>query len=293
MNYKREMFKALIDGRLDDLSAILRSGADVDTVADFETSLVAHSHVAQGDTLVHVALHTDNQEALELLLRFGANLNVSAEDGVTPLQIAVNKGLNDIALWLLDNGANFNTSDQYGLSPLHYTDSPEIIQRILDKGVSVDLKAHSTGYTALHYAAYHNQKDKTQLLLSHSADPRGHGNAGETPLHLLMALKHQDVAECATILLKAGADINGRDGQGNTPLHWALGIHSQDNWMDRGNPKGIEFLLDHDADVRLKNCTGLTPVTLALRHFDADYRQPFQERTIRPTLQDRYKTSFR
>ncbi|MBN1181920.1 MAG: ankyrin repeat domain-containing protein [Bacteroidales bacterium] len=289
MMNKREMFKALIDGHLDDLEAILQAGADVDTVADYDTSEVAYSHIAQGDTLVHVALFTENQDALELLFRFGANLNVSSEDGVTPLQIAVYKGLDDIALWLLDNKADFNTTDRYGLTPLHYTDNPEIIRRILDKGVSVDLKAHSTGYTPLHYAAYHNRADKAQLLLSHGADPRKCGCVGETPLHLLMALNYHDIAECATVLLKAGADINARDSQGNAPLHWALGIHSHDNWIDIGNPNAVEFLLDHDADVRIKNRNGLTPVALALRHAEAKYR-PFQARSIRPTLQDRVRT---
>lgn len=287
MTSKRDMFKALVGRRLDELARMLHSGADVDIVADFDTSLLAPSQIAEGDSLVHVALHMENQDALELLLRFGANLNVSAADGVTPLQIAVNKGLDDIALWLLDNRANFNAADRFGLTPLHYTDSPEILERILAKGVSVDLKAHSTGYTPLHYAAYHNQGKKVRLLLSHGAHHSERGDGGETPLHLLMARKYNEVDDCANILLGAGSEIDAKDLRGNTPLHWALGIHASENWMDRGNPKAIEFLLDHKANVRLKNRDGLTPLALAWRCPDKEYREVFRKRSFRPTLADR------
>lgn len=286
---KCDMFKALVEGRLDDLAAMLRAGADVNIVADSDTSLIDPSNIAQGDTLVHVALHKGNEDAFELLLRFRANLNVGAADGVTPLQVAVNKGLDHIALWLIDNGANFNTMDRFGLTPLHYTDNCDILTRILGKGVAVDLKAHSTGYTPLHYAAYHNRAAKAQLLLSHGADPRACGGIGETPLHLLMALKYGDVAECATILLDAGADIDTQDKNGNTPLHWALGAHASQDWMAIGNPKGVRFLLKRRANVKLKNRQGMTPVVMAWRCADLEYRKPFRELSIKPTIGDRLR----
>ncbi len=283
---KRATFKALVESRLDDLAQLLKSGVDVDSVADFDVSLVDSTHIAEGDTLLHVALHTGNREAIELLLRFGANLNVSAADGVTPLQIAVNKGLNDLALWLLDSRVNFNTADRYGLTPLHYTQSSEIIQFILNKGVSVDLKAHSTVYTPLHYSAYHNCVKKCDCFWR-GADPMARGNDGETPLHLLMALKYRDVSECAKVLLDAGCDINASDNEGNTPLHWALGAHEKAHWMHRGNPQAVSCLLDHEADFRIKNFNGLTAVEMAWRCDGSEYRKPFEERFVRPAFWDR------
>ena len=84
---KGNTFKALLNNRLDELTRLLRSGADINMVADDDIALMELSDIAIGDTLVHVALHKDNQNALEILHRFGANLNVSAQDGVTPLKL--------------------------------------------------------------------------------------------------------------------------------------------------------------------------------------------------------------
>lgn len=92
-----------------------------------------------------------------------------------------------------------------------------------------------------------------------------------------MAEKYNDVEDCARILLDAGAEIDAQDAQGNTPLHWALGAHSSKNWMEKGNPKAVAFLLDHKANAKLKNNQGLTSVALACRSAEAGYRKPFQE----------------
>ena len=258
----RDIFRALVNHRLDEL---VRSGSDIQAVGDIE------------------------RQGLELLLCCEANLDLNAAKGVTPLQIAVDFGLDDVAVWLLEHGADFSTADRFGLTPLHYAFAPKVVEHILAKGVSVDLKAHSTGYTPLHYSAYHNNTEKARLLVSRGADVEARGKGGETPLHLLMALKYRDVEQCGSILVDAGADIDAQDDQGNTPLHWAVGTHRSEHWMDRGNPKAAAFLLDHKANARLRNRQGMTPVALAWRCADVEYREAFQQRLLHPTLRDRVR----
>lgn len=289
---KQNLFEAVVRNRLDDLAQMLRDGADVNLVADAETSLADRKNIAPGDSLVHAAIYTGVQEALEILLRFRANLNIGAADGVTPLQVAVNKGQNDLARWLINNGANFNTMDMFGLTPLHYTDSEELIELILAKGVSVDLVAHSTGYAPLHYAAHHGQLAKARVLLRHMAHPNSRGLEGATPLHLLVAISRRDVTNLGDLLIKAGADVNVRDNEENTPLHWALGVHGKVNFMDGGNSKAVSYLLRKGAKIDTRNSQGLSPITLALRHSDEMFLKAFQEAGFKPSLRDRVKRFF-
>ncbi len=289
MSTKDELFRALVENRLGELGRMLSNGADVNAVAVDSTTLAGPSSIAPGDTLLNVALYLENREAVELLLRFNPNLNISSQDGGTPFLIAVARGLADIALRFLQAGANFNALDKYGLAPLHYASDVELIEAIVQKGVSVDLVAHSTGWTPLHYAAYHNQVPKAKCLLRFGAYLEARGMHGETPLHLLMALPYREVTELGDILLTSGADINQRDDSGNTALHWALGSHHSDCWMDRGNSKAVKYLLSRNAKCDVKNKENLSPVAMAFRHPKKEFWIPFEEAGIRPTLPERLR----
>lgn len=290
---KDDSFKAIIDNRIDDLAAILRKGIDVNAVADEDTVLLSPRHIVPGDTLVHVALHTENDTALEMLLQYKANLNIASQDGVTPLQIAVNKAQNDNAMWLLENGANFNTMDKYGLTPLHYTNSEDIMNFILDRGVSVNLIAHSTGYTPLHYAAYHNRFNKAQFLIKHGAYTKARGHRGETPLHLLVAQRYTgDIEDLGNLLIENGADVNESDEVGNTPLHWAVGIYHKNDFSHFGTPRGIKFLLRQSANPKVKNNEGTSPLFFALSNNNKEIIDIFHDSGVEQSFFDKLRGGF-
>ena len=78
---------------------------------------------------------------------------------------------------------------------------------------------------------------------------------GITPLHI--------AAECGLDsmcrhLLKCGARIDARDNFGGTPLHAAAACQS--------GVKVIKTLVEHGADLRLKDAAGMTPAALAEKY---------------------------
>lgn len=89
------------------------------------------------------------------------------------------------------------------------------------------------GWTALHYAAYHNHVEMVKFLLENGAKTSQHAheissgsftdfftnfrfNGGETPL----MVTHSPVV--AALLLDAGAKLDEKDLAGWTGLHWAM-----------------------------------------------------------------------
>jgi ankyrin repeat protein len=76
------------------------------------------------------------------------------------------------------------------------------------------------GWTPLHLAVLHEQKEAIRLLVTLGADVNAKNKEAETPLWIAISeLKKPDIAE---LLLDLGAKINARRGDlGMTPLDWA------------------------------------------------------------------------
>jgi ankyrin repeat protein len=284
-------FNALLSGQLGLLAEILRNGADINAVAAFR-SPESHSKVLHnGDTLAHLAVKLGNLEALELLLRLGANINVSSVDQLTPFLLAVIHSRDEMALRLLAANADFAAADIYGQTALHYSSSSPILSWILDKRVSVELKAHSTGWTPLHYAAYHHQTQKAQFLLARGANSKTTGNNDETPLHLTCA-SYGNVRDIVRLLLDDGAAVDALDNRRNTPLHWAVGINHDRNFLDQGNLEAVDCLLSNGANPHAENKTGLSPLDFAWRCRRPEFKASFELRSFRPSLRSRLTSGF-
>ncbi|XP_039159405.1 ADP-ribosylation factor GTPase-activating protein AGD4 isoform X3 [Eucalyptus grandis] len=72
----------------------------------------------QGCSLLHLACHQGNPVMLELLLQFGADINMRDYHGRTPLHHCISMGNNSLAKFLLKRGARPSIKDGGGLSAL-------------------------------------------------------------------------------------------------------------------------------------------------------------------------------
>lgn len=194
-----------------------------------------------------------NAEIAGMLLKAGADPNLTNELGIGPLAIAIANGSLDIVSQLLAHTADPNAARENGETPLMTAARLrrlDIMKPLLAKGAAVNARDKKFGQTALMWAA--GQPDAVRLLIEYGADIRaitktwdvkytiylpttvtlgktgipwnneGDYTAKKGGLNALFFAVQKNDSESARILLDAGLDVNSAAADGTTPLLAAL-----------------------------------------------------------------------
>lgn len=248
---------------------------------------------------IHRAAADGNEELVDLLIRFGCNLELKS-NGRTPLSTAVrysregttelfaktrialdaqDSAKSNTALHLairesfvagmrilLEAGASTEIHNKIGDTPLHlaslYGDLPAV-KMLLKHGAKISLK-DKDDRTALHVAARGGHAKVVKILLEHGAITSLKDEQGCSALH--RAVKHGHI-QVVLVLLNHGADIDDYDGSdwGRTPLLNAV-VFKQ--------PETVRLLLEQGANKNLPtngpDRPRLTPIHCAIAH---DFRE--------------------
>jgi ankyrin repeat protein len=149
----------------------------------------------------------------------------------------------------------------------------EVIEMLFTIDGTQDLEAvDAVGWTALHYASKQGSKEILKTLFEKGANLSATTNNNETCLHLAAQERHKGAIDFL-LEKKCPLDIqttspNKWDG-GKTALHLALSKYekyNKDDKKDQINEIGEEIslsLLQHGADVKLKDKTGQSALHLA------------------------------
>lgn len=135
-----------------------------------------------------LTLGLESAEITQLLLRHGANPNLTDKNGMTPLTYAPSTASVAVFEQLIAAGGNVHQLDSDGSSLLHSAaaaSAPEHVELLVRKGLDVNLQ-DSRGLTPLHHAAMLPLTDPNQIatlraLLKHGADKRIKDKRGKTP----------------------------------------------------------------------------------------------------------------
>lgn len=92
-----------------------------------------------GDTALHMAVHQGKMNAVELLLKSGADVNARGDHEETPLQVALKDDRAELVRLLLKNGADPNNLNVFGNRPLSYVRDSETFDLLVEHGAKVDL----------------------------------------------------------------------------------------------------------------------------------------------------------
>jgi len=141
-----------------------------------------------GRTLLHGAAAAGNLTTVELLLRLGAEPDITDAGGHTPLYCLANE-------CKVRGGAN-------------------VVRALVEAGASVDARDGVKHCTALHMAARRGNVEVAEALLDCGAGIEARDSLGDTPLRRAVNCDKTDVA---ALLLARGSDMHSKGSKGLTP----------------------------------------------------------------------------
>ena len=162
-----------------------------------------------GTTALHWAVHRDDLEMVELLIRAGAHVSATNDYGVTPLSLACTNGNADVVERLLETGADpeARTEGETALLTAVRTGSVDAVKLLIAQGADLSATELESGQTMLMTAAAEAHPSLVQLLIAQGADVHARSVVGFTPL--IFALRAGDL-ESVKLLMAAGASANER-----------------------------------------------------------------------------------
>jgi len=176
-----EIMRALYHRQTDVVNELLASGVELNVyeaagtgqtrrlkqlVAD-DPSLV-NSYANDGFTPLGLAVFFGNPETVDALIEAGADVNLPSREAmrVTPLASASAAQQLEIARTLIEHGANVNARAANDFTPLHEAAASgkiDFAQLFIEHGADVNAKA-SDGKTPLDYAREHNRAEMVEFL---------------------------------------------------------------------------------------------------------------------------------
>ncbi|KAJ8725023.1 hypothetical protein PYW07_015981 [Mythimna separata] len=183
---------AIINGHLREVQEIVTSrlGNNVNERLDSGWSVLMHACFHAQDTIV------------KYLLWQGADPNYRS-DSMTPIMSACsnssasNEAIYNIVTDLIEKGCKLNCIDNYGQTPLMKAigcGREDVVQKLLDLKVNIEIR-DMQGWTAIFWAAHHNQPEILKMLIAHGARLTEVDKYNRSALTLAELHEYEDIIE--------------------------------------------------------------------------------------------------
>jgi Ankyrin repeats (3 copies)/Ankyrin repeat len=194
---QNELWKAITDGNVDAVKALLAQGADPNAKMERDVR-----------PLMLAAAKDSSLSVLEALLEAKADFRLKDKDGDTPLHWAAAAGAAECAAALLKAGADRSAKNNIGRTPLisaAVAGRTSALKALLPEGADVNELLFSRALTLLMIVSETGDAQGTVFLLHRGADPNRSDRQGYTALmYAAQAGKLENVRQ----LLDRGANPN-------------------------------------------------------------------------------------
>ena len=257
--------------RLDPLAARLHAAvlkSETDTARQLIADgfpIDARNH--QGRTALHLAAIHDHVAIAKLLIEAGADIEKATprqsiefrDGGSTALMLTAVRGSAEVAKMLIAAGADVNARelDSAGVgfwSALHYAAEHEqvgVARLLIENGAQIDVRTRG-GRTPLMFAVLRGDSMMVDLLLEHGANLKALGPNTRTLLHIAVQSGNLKIVQ---LLIARGVDVNARTTAGSYPGQTPLHISAL-----TGQVKVAELLLINGAEIDATDRFGYTPL---------------------------------
>ncbi len=208
---------------------------------------------------LHYAINFNNTQMIQLLLKFGSNVNDKNNQGFNSLHQAIFIRSYPLIKIILEYDIDINARTYNGETALHMAinfELDDIIQLLLDKDIDVNILDYDHEYSSLHYAINLNNKFAIKLLINHNVNINSQDVLGNTPLHYGIIENNYD---CIAIILtnsimQFNYDITNIDG--NTLLHLVFEYYDR-NIDDENLIKYLDLLIIN-TNINIQNKNGIS-----------------------------------
>eukprot|EP01094_Clydonella_sp_ATCC50884_P018051 TRINITY_DN3267_c0_g1_i1.p1 TRINITY_DN3267_c0_g1~~TRINITY_DN3267_c0_g1_i1.p1 ORF type:complete len:1413 (+),score=388.34 TRINITY_DN3267_c0_g1_i1:156-4394(+) len=236
-----------------------------------------------GESPLHVAVKTKNDDSFDWLMSQCPNVNQQNLVKETPLHYAVRLGHMSMIKALLDAGADMLTKSTAGQTPMELAQAskvPGLYDRLKEYRTSGHTGKHNVSGRAVH--AFTSKAQQSELitavtmgelskvfeLLLTGSDVEEKDGEGRTPILCAAAGGFSDIV---IVLLKKGARLDVMTSTRDTALHLFLshtppaGTHENVKYFDV-----LEKMRKRDVDMTSANASGNTPLLCALVQGNTD-----------------------
>lgn len=150
--------------------------------------------IMDGVTALHVAAGLDNIDAMELLIRAGADINALDDENRTPFDWAILDNSKNALEYLLQTKVNLFYVDNQGATYLHKAaeqSSEAVIAYLIEQGLSVEAR-DNFAQTPMHWAAIGNNPIGVETLYLKGANVDARDQDDYTPLDVALLAQAKD-----------------------------------------------------------------------------------------------------
>ena len=213
------------------LHECVRLGADKEFLHYLCGNIVNLDKLVNGVTVLSLAVVHENETALQMLLKAGANANLSsvAEDCIycrtrqePPIVTAARMGHTQLVEMLLKHGADANGMERdTGETALIWATRDgnlAMVEVLVSHGAFINMTDFSQR-SPLYLTASNGYWKIATYLITHGANLNICGEDNESALMIAIILRQPKMAR---LLIRIGANVNTHDSDTNDPLAWAI-----------------------------------------------------------------------